>query len=488
MSQSSFEFGSAGASMEERSETSCGAGADKLGERLSLHNIAAFFVVADGAALVFAGVLLEAGIGKYRNTDPYLSDWQFWAISFAICGHFLFARILNVYSTKTIYLGAQVISRLLPSLLMTFMVMVLVAIATKTAGNYSPIWFFSWLLSSITLVLLGRAAALLKIRRAIEAGAYFYKALSIGIFCDPLHPKEIQRQTNNETRIAESVRLESINELALLADKIVRDEIDHVYIFALWVDIPTVLRNLSLLRHLSTRVFVLPGDRTAHLKVAGLSLMGDRPMICAIEEPIHGWWLWLKRMEDIVLAGAAVVTLSPLLALVALAIRLDSPGSIIFRQDRMGFNGKIFKLWKFRSMFLEATDLHAKVQTSRRDPRTTRVGRFIRRTSIDELPQLFNVLQGTMSIVGPRPHALSTRAEGRNLEELVDYYAVRHRVRPGMTGWAQIHGLRGELDSIEKLQNRVDYDIDYIDNWSLWLDIKIIFNTMLIVFHDPNAY
>lgn len=118
-------------------------------------------------------------------------------------------------------------------------------------------------------------------------------------------------------------------------------------------------------------------------------------------------------------------------------------------------------------MFADATDPHAEVQTSRSDLRITRVGRFIRRTSLDEFPQFFNVLLGTMSIVGPRPHALATRAEGRNLEELVDYYAVRHRVRPGMTGWAQIHGLRGELDSVEKLQRRVDHDIDYIDNWSL---------------------
>ena len=139
-------------------------------------------------------------------------------------------------------------------------------------------------------------------------------------------------------------------------------------------------------------------------------------------------------------------------------------------------------------MFVEDADHHAEVQTSRSDPRVTRVGRFIRRTSLDELPQIFNVLMGTMSIVGPRPHALHTRAEGRNLEELVDYYAVRHRVRPGMTGLAQVNGLRGELDSTEKLQKRVDFDIKYIDNWTIWLDIKIIFKTMMLVFGDSTAY
>jgi lipopolysaccharide/colanic/teichoic acid biosynthesis glycosyltransferase len=139
-------------------------------------------------------------------------------------------------------------------------------------------------------------------------------------------------------------------------------------------------------------------------------------------------------------------------------------------------------------MYADMTDHHAQTQTSRDDPRVTHVGWIIRRTSIDELPQLFNVIQGAMSLIGPRPHALATRAEGRELDELVDYYAVRHRVRPGMTGWAQIHGLRGELDSVEKLRKRVDYDIEYIEQWSFWLDIKILFKTILLVFGDTSAY
>lgn len=139
-------------------------------------------------------------------------------------------------------------------------------------------------------------------------------------------------------------------------------------------------------------------------------------------------------------------------------------------------------------MYADMTDHHAETQTSRDDPRVTCIGRVIRRLSIDELPQLINVFQGSMSIVGPRPHALATKAEGRNLEELVDYYAVRHRVKPGMTGWAQVHGLRGELDSVEKLQKRVDYDIEYIDLWTIWLDIKIILKTVALVFRDTSAY
>jgi lipopolysaccharide/colanic/teichoic acid biosynthesis glycosyltransferase len=155
---------------------------------------------------------------------------------------------------------------------------------------------------------------------------------------------------------------------------------------------------------------------------------------------------------------------------------------------RQGFNGVEFELVKFRSMFAEDADPASEVQTSANDCRVTRVGRFIRRTSLDELPQIFNVLQGHMSIVGPRPHALKTSAEGKLLGEAVSDYAWRHRVRPGITGWAQVNGLRGELNSVEKLRKRVQYDTDYIDNWSIGFDVAIVLRTVWLLFHDPNAY
>ena len=167
----------------------------------------------------------------------------------------------------------------------------------------------------------------------------------------------------------------------------------------------------------------------------------------SLHTAIDGWDRWLKRLQDVVVAVIAITLLSPLMLGVALAIKLDSPGPIIFRQKRIGLNGSIFELWKFRSMHAEHTDPGATCQTGRGDPRVTRVGRLIRRSSIDELPQFFNVLQGWMSVVGPRPHALETRAEGQLLEDLVNNYTARHRVKPGLTGWAQINGLRGEIDS-----------------------------------------
>ena len=188
------------------------------------------------------------------------------------------------------------------------------------------------------------------------------------------------------------------------------------------------------------------------------------------------------------IAALVLALISPMLLFVALLIRLDSKGPIFFRQRRVGFNGSIFEILKFRTMYVDQTDHDAVRQTGRGDARVTRVGRVLRRTSLDELPQFINVLQGSMSIVGPRPHALQTRAEGKSLDELVEHYAARHRVKPGITGLAQVNGLRGELDSAEKLRRRVDYDIEYIDRWTIWLDIEILLKTVPLVFYDKSAY
>ena len=174
--------------------------------------------------------------------------------------------------------------------------------------------------------------------------------------------------------------------------------------------------------------------------------------------------------------------------MVALAIKLDSPGPVFFRQKRFGFNEDLFNCWKFRTMQQHRADANGEVLTRRDDDRITRVGRFLRRTSIDELPQLFNVLKGEMSLVGPRPHATSAKAAGRLYTEAVEVYAARHRVKPGITGWAQVNGWRGETDTLEKIERRVEYDLFYIENWSLSLDLKILLRTAMVVVGDREAF
>ncbi|MDP5893939.1 sugar transferase [Pseudomonas aeruginosa] len=178
----------------------------------------------------------------------------------------------------------------------------------------------------------------------------------------------------------------------------------------------------------------------------------------------------------------------PMFNAVALAIRLDSKGPVLFRQKRYGYNNRLIWVFKFRSMYTERTDANAERQTTRDDDRITRVGRFIRKTSIDELPQLFNVLAGSMSMVGPRPHATATKAAGIPFEEAVSEYSSRHRVKPGITGWAQINGYRGETDTLHKIKKRVEYDLEYIAKWSVWFDLYILFRTVPAVLLTKEVY
>jgi putative colanic acid biosynthesis UDP-glucose lipid carrier transferase len=193
----------------------------------------------------------------------------------------------------------------------------------------------------------------------------------------------------------------------------------------------------------------------------------------------------VKRIEDLALGTALLLFALPLMVAIAVAIRLDTPGPVLFRQRRRGRNDSSFDILKFRTMVYVPGPERTVPQARRHDPRVTRVGRVLRRTSLDELPQLFNVLKGEMSLVGPRPHAL---AHGERYGALIVGYADRHRVPPGITGWAQVHGYRGETDTLEKMQHRVDHDLAYIANQSLLLDLKILVLTVRTVWRDHNAY
>ena len=218
------------------------------------------------------------------------------------------------------------------------------------------------------------------------------------------------------------------------------------------------------------------------------SYVGDVPFLDLIDRPISGRDAVAKRIFDLVFGTLALVLLSPVLAAAAIAVRLDSPGPILFRQRRLGFNNEVIEVLKFRSMYHHMQDPSAKVAVTRDDPRVTRVGRLIRRTSIDELPQLFNVLRGELSLVGPRPHAVNAHTANRLWEEVVDGYFARHRVKPGITGWAQINGWRGEIDVPEKIQRRVECDLEYIERWSLLLDLYILLVTPLRLMRSESAY
>jgi len=216
-------------------------------------------------------------------------------------------------------------------------------------------------------------------------------------------------------------------------------------------------------------------------------LVRGRPN-AAPQAPLASMERLTKRIFDLVGASALFVVSLPAFALVALLIRLDSPGPVFFRQRRRGLHNEFFEMIKFRSMHVAMCDPLAHRLTSRHDPRVTRVGGFLRRWSLDELPQLLNVIQGTMSLVGPRPHPLRAKAGEHLYEEVVPNFALRYRVKPGITGWAQVNGLRGNTDSEGKLVRRFEYDMQYILHWSLWLDVKILLQTPLVIVLGENAY
>jgi Undecaprenyl-phosphate glucose phosphotransferase len=223
-------------------------------------------------------------------------------------------------------------------------------------------------------------------------------------------------------------------------------------------------------------------------QVRGMSYVGSVPVLEIADRPLKHWRALAKWVEDKVLGTLLVIFLAPLMAITALFIKLDSPGPVFFVQERFGFNNNVITVLKFRTMHVDRGDKSGRQRTVRNDRRVTRVGRVIRALSIDELPQLINVLRGDMSLVGPRPHAIAMRAGGRLYTEAVEEYLHRHRVKPGITGWAQVNGLRGEVDTIEKAHARVALDLYYIDHWSPWLDLKILMKTVGVLASRDNAY
>ncbi len=267
-----------------------------------------------------------------------------------------------------------------------------------------------------------------------------------------------------------------------------RTEADTVIIALPWTAQAKIAAVLAMASHMPVDVRLVPDEAAANLLACRMIPVAGLQFLDVQSRPISGGKAALKRAEDIALASLLLVVLAPLLIALSIAIKLDSPGPVLFCQPRYGFSNRVFRICKFRSMHADMSDVASARQTSRADARVTRVGAFLRCHSFDELPQLLNVLRGDMSMVGPRPHALGTKIAGTLVEDALETYFSRCRVKPGITGWAQVNGWRGELDSIDKLKRRVAHDLDYIENWSILLDLKIILKTFSCVLRDGHAY
>ncbi len=269
-----------------------------------------------------------------------------------------------------------------------------------------------------------------------------------------------------------------------LAEYVKRNRVDLIYVTLPMASQPRILKLLDALHDTTASVYFTPDIFLFDLIQARMDTIGGIPVLAVCETPFCGMNGVVKRVSDIVLAAGILLLIAPLMLAIAAGVKLSSPGPVLFRQRRYGLDGREILVYKFRSMRC-MEDGQVVEQAKRDDPRVTPFGAFLRRTSLDELPQFINVLQGRMSVVGPRPHAV---AHNELYRKLIKSYMIRHKVRPGITGWAQVNGFRGETDSVDKMKGRIEHDLDYLRHWSLALDLKIVWRTIFVVLGRRNAY
>ena len=407
------------------------------------------------------------------------------------------SRIAGVYRFESLTRPTRYLPKLASVYGLIFVALVVVAFGLKISDQFSRIWLFSWAVTATTLVCVARVVYHRVLHRRAKAGRLVSRVVVVGvnehshrlvealelagqpwyrvvgIFDDRLDPVSGEppfpiRGTVDD--LVEFARKHWINEVIITlpwrADRRVREIVEKL------LELPVHVR-------LSSDLATFMNPRMSGSDLAGI------PMVELIRAPITGSQRVVKNVVDRLLAAVLLVVFAPFMALVAIAVRLDSPGPALFRDQRLGFNEKPFVMLKFRTMLHDPGDAGPPGQTPRDDPRITRLGRWLRKTSIDELPQLCNVITGSMSLVGPRPQPI---AVNRECEALIPRYNARHRVKPGITGWAQAHGLRGDTGSLEGMKTRVEYDMYYIDNWSFWLDLRILVMTAYVVLLQENAF
>ena len=435
----------------------------------------------------------------------YRSDmlWQYLGV--ILSGSLVTAILLELtsgYRMSALRSPLSHSGRIVLACCVSFALMSLFGFMLKTSEDFSRVWFMGWLAGSLALILVLRVVMARLLRRWARNGTMERRALIVGggKSAEALI-RSLEQQPYNDIRIcgifddrddkrsppivAGYPKLGTVGELIEFA------RIARIDMLIVSLPLTAESRVLSMLKEL----WVLPVDirlsahsNNLHLRPRSYSYIGAVPMLDIFDKPINDWDSVAKRSFDIFFSTLGIIVTAPIMAATAIAIKLESKGPVIFRQERHGFNNEIIDVYKFRSMYADQCDPTARKLVTKGDPRVTRVGRFIRKTSIDELPQFFNALRGDLSLVGPRPHALAAQAHNRLYNEVVEGYFARHRVKPGVTGWAQINGWRGEVDTEEKIRIRTEFDLYYIENWSLLFDLKILLMTPIRLLNTENAY
>ncbi len=461
--------------------------------RVGHGKLAAFSQLMD--ALFVAGALwiVTWCYGFELRTDQSLA--AFWAVALFI----FFGHLCGLYHSWRGLSLRHEFGRLILVWAAVVMLLLFIAYSLKTSEQFSRRVFLTWFVITPLILIIWRGwiqiilgalrrrgfnTRMVAIAGARDLGGYLARSIldTPWMGLRPVGFYDDRRPAGLRPLVREPI--EVIGNLDAMVRHAREGKIDIVYITLPMSAEKRIQALLAKLSDTTASVHLIPDFFIFDLLHASWGTIGEVPVVSISESPFYGVDGIIKRLEDMVLACVALLLVAIPLIVIAIGVKLSSPGPILFRQHRYGLRGNKIEVWKFRSMtVLENSDDVA--QAKRNDPRVTRFGAFLRRTSLDELPQLFNVLQGRMSLVGPRPHAVIHNEQYR---KLIDRYMLRHKVKPGITGWAQVNGWRGETDSLDKMQKRVEYDLAYIHNWSLWLDVKILFLTAFRAFNDKNAY
>lgn len=457
-----------------------------------LVDFALFSVI--GVAIYFAYVVPLNGF-----------NWDYVAAIFGMSAAAVICfQAADIYEVQVFRGQLRQMTRMISSWAFVFLLFIGASFFAKLGGEVSRLWLSSFFFIGLAALIVERLLLRGMVRRWARDGRLDRRTIIVG--SDQNGEKLVEAlngqvdsdieilgvfDDRNDSRAldtcAGAAKLGKIDDIVEFAR---RTRIDLV-LFALPISAET--RILDMLK----KLWVLPVDirLSAHTNLLrfrprAYSYLGKVPTLDVFEAPITDWDLVMKWLFDHVVGAIVLLLAAPLMALVALAVKLDSPGPVLFRQKRFGFNNERIDVFKFRSLYHDQADPLASKVVTKNDSRVTRVGRFIRKSSLDELPQLFNVVfKSNLSLVGPRPHAVQGKLQSQLFDEAVDGYFARHRVKPGITGWAQINGWRGEIDNAEKIQKRVEFDLYYIENWSVLFDLYILLKTPLaLISKNENAY
>lgn len=448
--------------------------------------------VGAAAAFIYLVLLISEDI-----TRPLI-----FTIVMGCAGISVLCHWFDLYSPENLFSKHVPVGRLLASWAIVCAILLFLAFSLKISSDFSRIWTVSWFMGGACALVGSRLLLHGWIQHQVSAGTLVERAVILGAgeqgtrFAAQINKHNdpfiqvLGFIDDRATRVPRSSQgYELLGNTQTLIGMIRANKIDQVFIALPTNAMKRLTEIIEQLAITPVRVdlvmdpleFEIPNETVRHIEKS--------PILKIFDRPLTGWPCVLKRIEDMLLAAIILVFVSPLMLCIAIAIKLESRGPVFFTQKRYGFNDNHIHVLKFRTMYLNSEESHASLrQAMRNDPRVTRVGRFLRKSSLDELPQFFNVLLGDMSIVGPRPHAIAHTYGDRELGELVDHYAARHRVKPGITGWAQVNGWRGETDTLEKLQKRIEHDLYYIKHWSIWFDLVIIWKTLFLILKDDNAY